>query len=252
MTTALIETFDLCKTYVMGEEEVRALQSLSVTINEGECVAVMGPSGSGKSTFMNLVGCLDRPTSGHYRLHGEPVSEMDADPLADARNRMIGFVFQSFNLLARTTATENVELPLMYAGVPPKERRERALAALAKVGLAQRVDHMPTQLSGGQQQRVAIARAIVNRPRLILADEPTGALDTRTSLEIMALFQELNTQGMAVVLVTHESDVAAFASRLLSFRDGKLVGDTAQTPRSAVEEIARLDAQAKLEAKVAA
>jgi putative ABC transport system ATP-binding protein len=241
---ALVETFDLCKTYIMGDEQVRALQALTVTINEGECVAVMGPSGSGKSTFMNLIGCLDRPTSGHYRLHGEAVSEMDADQLAEARNRMIGFVFQSFNLLARTSATENVELPLMYAGVPPKERRERALAALARVGLGERANHLPTQLSGGQQQRVAIARAIVNRPRLILADEPTGALDSRTSLEIMALFQELNDHGMAVVLVTHESDVGAFASRMLSFRDGKLVGDVAQTPRRAVDELARLDRRA--------
>lgn len=244
MRKALIETEGLSKTYVMGEEEVRALRDLTVTICEGECVAVMGPSGSGKSTFMNLVGCLDRASAGHYRLHGEPVSEMDADDLAAARNRMIGFVFQNFNLLPRTSATENVELPLMYAGVPPKERRERALAALAQVGLASRADHWPTQLSGGQQQRVAIARAIVNRPRLILADEPTGALDTRTSLEIMALFQSLNAKGMAVVLVTHESDVATFASRLLLFRDGRLVGDQPQTPRDAAAEIAAFDARA--------
>lgn len=243
MRKALIETEGLSKTYVMGEEEVRALRDLTVTICEGECVAVMGPSGSGKSTFMNLVGCLDRASAGHYRLHGEPVSEMDADDLAAARNRMIGFVFQNFNLLPRTSATENVELPLMYAGVPPKERRERALAALAQVGLASRADHWPTQLSGGQQQRVAIARAIVNRPRLILADEPTGALDTRTSLEIMALFQSLNAQGMAVVLVTHESDVATFASRLLLFRDGRLVGDQQQAPRDAAAEIAAFDAR---------
>ncbi len=244
MGQALIETTGLCKTYVMGEEEVRALRDLTVSIKEGECVAVMGPSGSGKSTFMNLVGCLDRPSGGHYRLHGEPVSEMNADQLAEARNRMIGFVFQNFNLLPRTSATENVELPLMYAGVAPKERRGRALAALALVGLAGRADHWPTQLSGGQQQRVAIARAIVNQPRLILADEPTGALDTRTSLEIMALFQSLNAQGMAVVLVTHESDVATFASRLLLFRDGQLVGDQLQTPRDAVAEIAAFDARA--------
>ncbi len=244
MRKTLIETEGLSKTYVMGEEEVRALRDLTVTICEGECVAVMGPSGSGKSTFMNLVGCLDRASAGHYRLHGEPVSEMDADDLAAARNRMIGFVFQNFNLLPRTSATENVELPLMYAGVPPKERRERALAALAQVGLASRADHWPTQLSGGQQQRVAIARAIVNRPRLILADEPTGALDTRTSLEIMALFQSLNAKGMAVVLVTHESDVATFASRLLLFRDGRLVGDQPQTPRDAAAEIAAFDARA--------
>ena len=243
MRKALIETEGLSKTYVMGEEEVRALRDLTVTICEGECVAVMGPSGSGKSTFMNLVGCLDRASAGRYRLHGEPVSEMDADDLAAARNRMIGFVFQNFNLLPRTSATENVELPLMYAGVPPKERRERALAALAQVGLASRADHWPTQLSGGQQQRVAIARAIVNRPRLILADEPTGALDTRTSLEIMALFQSLNAKGMAVVLVTHESDVATFASRLLLFRDGRLVGDLPQTPRDATAEIAAFDAR---------
>ena len=240
--SALIDTTNLAKTYAMGDQEVRALRDLTISINKGECVAVMGPSGSGKSTFMNLVGCLDRPSAGEYRISGERVSEMNADQLADARNRMIGFVFQSFNLLARTNATENVELPLMYAGVASKERRQRALAALSRVGLAARADHLPTQLSGGQQQRVAIARAIVNNPLLILADEPTGALDTHTSLEIMALFQQLNAQGMTVVLVTHEHDVAAFASRLLSFRDGKLVSDQMQTPRSAAAELAVFDA----------
>jgi putative ABC transport system ATP-binding protein len=221
----LIHTRDLVKVYRMGANEVRALDGVSVDIDEGEFVAVMGPSGSGKSTFMNLVGCLDRPTSGEYVLGGQRVSEMAGDQLAVVRNRRIGFVFQQFNLLARTPAVENVELPLVYGGISKKERTQRALAMLGRVGLADRTDHHPAQLSGGQQQRVAIARALVSEPLLILADEPTGALDSRTSLEIMALFQELNRQGMTVVLVTHEHDVARYARRIITFRDGRVVSD---------------------------
>jgi putative ABC transport system ATP-binding protein len=218
----LIRTRDLVKIYRMGPDELRALDGVSVDIDRGEFVAVMGPSGSGKSTFMNLIGCLDRPTSGEYLLDGRPVSELSGDELAATRNRQIGFVFQHFNLLARTPAVENVELPLVYAGKEKKERRDKALAMLGRVGLADRAHHHPGQLSGGQQQRVAIARALVTEPLLILADEPTGALDTRTSLEIMALFQELNAQGMTLVLVTHEADIAKYARRVLRFRDGRL------------------------------
>ena len=226
----LIETRELVKVYRMGDTEVRALDGVSTGIARGEFVSVMGPSGSGKSTFMNVIGCLDRPTSGEYRLDGKEVSEMAGDELARVRNRHIGFVFQHFNLLARTPALENVELPLIYAGVPKKERVERAMKMLARVGLGSRAHHQPAQLSGGQQQRVAIARALVTEPLIILADEPTGALDSQTSLEIMALFQELNRQGMTVVLVTHEPDVARFARRLLRFRDGRLVSDESQHP----------------------
>jgi putative ABC transport system ATP-binding protein len=229
----LIETRDLVKLYRMGDTEVRALDGVSVGIGKGEFVSVMGPSGSGKSTFMNVIGCLDRPTSGEYRLDAKAVSDMAGDQLAAVRNRHIGFVFQHFNLLARTPAVENVELPLVYAGVPKKERLERAMKMLHRVGLADRAHHHPAQLSGGQQQRVAIARALVTEPLIILADEPTGALDSHTSLEIMALFQELNRQGMTVVLVTHEPDVARFARRLLRFRDGQLVSDEAQRPVAA-------------------
>jgi putative ABC transport system ATP-binding protein len=221
----LIHTKDLTKLYRMGGSEVHALDGVSLDIDEGEFVAVMGPSGSGKSTFMNVIGCLDRPTSGEYLLGGESVSEMVTDQLAVVRNKRIGFVFQQFNLLARTPAVENVELPLVYAGMAKKARAEKAMAMLKKVGLGERADHHPGQLSGGQQQRVAIARALVTEPLLILADEPTGALDSKTSLEIMALFQELNRQGMTVVLVTHEPDVARFARRIIVFRDGKVVQD---------------------------
>ena len=221
----LIHTRELVKLYRMGGSEVHALDGVSVDIDEGEFVAVMGPSGSGKSTFMNVLGCLDRPTSGDYLLSGDRVSEMAGDQLAVVRNKRIGFVFQQFNLLARTPAVENVALPLVYAGVSSPERKTRAMAMLKRVGLGDRTDHHPAQLSGGQQQRVAIARALVTEPLLILADEPTGALDSRTSLEIMALFQELNRQGMTVVLVTHEHDVARFARRILVFRDGKVVQD---------------------------
>jgi len=221
----LIHTRDLVKLYRMGDTEVHALDGVSVDIDQGEFVAVMGPSGSGKSTFMNVLGCLDSPTSGEYVLREKHVSELAGDELAAVRNRNIGFVFQQFNLLARTPAVENVELPLVYAGVAKKDRHEKALKMLDKVGLSQRADHHPAQLSGGQQQRVAIARALVTEPLLILADEPTGALDSKTSLEIMALFQSLNRGGMTVVLVTHEHDVARFARRILVFKDGKVVQD---------------------------
>ena len=221
----LIRTRELVKLYRMGGSEVHALDGVSVDIDEGEFVAVMGASGSGKSTFMNVLGCLDRPTSGEYVLRDQKISELSGDELAAVRNRHIGFVFQQFNLLARTPALENVALPLVYAGVAGPERNSRAMAMLKRVGLGERTDHHPAQLSGGQQQRVAIARALVTEPLLILADEPTGALDSRTSLEIMALFQELNRQGMTVVLVTHEAEVARFARRILVFRDGKVVQD---------------------------
>jgi putative ABC transport system ATP-binding protein len=224
----LIEVRDLVKVYAMGETEVRALAGVSTSIAQGEFMAVMGPSGSGKSTFMNLLGCLDRPTSGEYLLAGERVSELGPDRLAQVRNRQIGFVFQHFNLLARTPAVENVELPLVYAGVPQKQRSERALRMLERVGLAGRTHHHPAQLSGGQQQRVAIARALVTEPLLILADEPTGALDSQTSVEIMHLFQELNRQGMTVIVVTHENDVARYARRVVRFLDGRILRDEAQ------------------------
>jgi len=225
VTAVLIRTEDLTRNYRMGDNVVAALDGVSVDIAEGEFVAVMGPSGSGKSTFMNLIGCLDRPTRGRYALGGQDVSTLDTDALASTRNRRIGFVFQNFNLLARTPAIENVELPLVYAGVPATERRARATEMLARVGLAGRSHHLPSQLSGGQQQRVAIARALVTRPLLILADEPTGALDSHTSLELMALFQELNRDGMTVVIVTHEPDIARFARRVLRFLDGRVVAD---------------------------
>ena len=221
----LIRTRDLVKIYPMGESEIRALDRVSVDIDKGEFVAVMGPSGSGKSTFMNVLGCLDRPTSGQYALGGKRVSELAGDELAAVRNRSIGFVFQQCNLLPRTPAIENLELPLVYAGIERKLRLEKSKAMLERVGLGERAHHHPGQLSGGQQQRVAIARALVTEPLLILADEPTGALDSRTSLEIMGLLQELNRQGMTVVLVTHEPEIARFARRILGFRDGRVVQD---------------------------
>ena len=225
MAEPLIVTRELAKEYRMEGYAVQALRGVSLEIVAGEFVAVMGPSGSGKSTFMNLRGCLDSPTAGEYRLAGERVSELSGDALATTRNRRIGFVFQNFNLLARTSAVENVELPLLYSHSPAETRRQRAMARLAQVGLAERAQHQPSQLSGGQQQRVAIARALVNDPVLILADEPTGALDTRTSFELMGLLQQLNRGGMTVVLVTHEHDIATFASRVVSFRDGHVVSD---------------------------
>lgn len=221
----LIETRELSKSYLMGNNEVQALRSVSLQIDPGDFVAIMGASGSGKSTFMNLLGCLDQASSGQYFLAGQEVSRKTADELADLRNRYIGFVFQQFNLLPRTSALEQVELPLMYAGVSTKERRERARLCLNEVGLSERAHHLPTQLSGGQQQRVAIARALVNRPMLILADEPTGALDTQTSAEVMQLLTRLNEQGMTVVLVTHEPDIASYARRKIVFRDGRVVED---------------------------
>lgn len=230
---ALIETKDLTKAYTMGDQTVHALAGVSLTIEAGEFVAIMGASGSGKSTLMNIMGCLDLPDGGEYRLAGEAVQTMSPDALAAVRNRRIGFVFQQFNLLPRTTALENVELPMVYAGVSNEERHRRAREALQRVGLGERGDHTPAELSGGQQQRVAIARALVNLPQLILADEPTGALDTRTSEDIMGLLTELNAQGITVVLVTHEHDVAAWARRRLVFRDGQVVEDAVQPGRRA-------------------
>lgn len=223
----VIEARGIRKAYKMGDNVVWALKGLDVTIEQGEFVAVMGPSGSGKSTFMNLAGCLDRPTDGELLLNGENVSAMNAEALSRLRNRYIGFVFQQFNLLPRTDAVENVCLPLLYSEVPEKQWKERARRALEQVGLGNRMDHHPAQLSGGQQQRVAIARALVNDPILILADEPTGALDTNTGIEIMELFQSLNAEGKTIVLVTHEPDIAEYAKRRLVFRDGELVSDDA-------------------------
>jgi len=225
MAEALVRTEDLVKDYHLGSRKIHALRKVSVAIQPAEFVAVMGPSGSGKSTFMNLLGCLDTPTSGQYRLDGLDVSRMGGDALARVRNEKIGFVFQTFNLLPRTTALENVELPLLYSAALPRDREARARAKLAAVGLSEREHHHPAQLSGGQQQRVAIARALINDPVLILADEPTGALDSRTSVEIMALFQDLNREGITVVVVTHEADIARYAGRVLTFRDGHVTRD---------------------------
>ena len=223
--TALIECRELVKTYTMGDMTIRALDGVSLSIEEGEYVAIMGASGSGKSTLMNLLGALDRPTSGLLRVAGEDLGKLGADAVARFRNRTIGFVFQQFNLLARTTAAENVALPLVYGGVPHSERRRRALARLEQLGLGERTDHQPSQLSGGQQQRVAIARALVNDPKILLADEPTGALDSKTSDDIMAIFDQLNREGITVILVTHEQEVADHARRQIVFRDGKIVED---------------------------
>ncbi|MGH9364850.1 MAG: ABC transporter ATP-binding protein [Thermoanaerobaculia bacterium] len=233
MTSDVIRIQDLVRVYQMGEMEVRALDGVSLSIGPGEFVAVMGPSGSGKTTFMNIVGCLDRPTAGKYYLDGVDVSELDRDARAEIRNGKIGFVFQSFNLLARTSALENVELPLIYSsnGGSGAARADKARRCLAIVGLADREDSHPSQLSGGQQQRVAIARALINDPKLILADEPTGNLDTKTSEEVLAVFQKLNEDGKTVVLITHESDIAGYARRVVIFRDGRLVEDHAVARR---------------------
>jgi putative ABC transport system ATP-binding protein len=229
----LIEFEKVSKVYHMGDVTVTALREVSLTVAEGEFVAIMGASGSGKSTMMNIIGCLDWPTSGRYLLDGHAVSDFDRNTLAEVRNRMLGFVFQSFNLLPRTSAIENVELPMLYAGVPSAERHRRALAALSRVGLGDRVTHRPNQLSGGQQQRVAIARAMVMNPRVILADEPTGNLDSRTSMEVMALFQELSEAGITIVLVTHEPDIAERTARNILLKDGRILSDIRRVPRRA-------------------
>lgn len=221
----MISVRHLSKIYRMGDSEVRALDDVSLEVDEGEMVAIMGPSGSGKSTMMNILGCLDQPTKGVYQLDGREVSKFSEREQAIFRNREIGFVFQSFNLLPKLTALQNVELPLIYAGVPDKERRERAVAALKRTGLEKRMNHKPKELSGGQQQRVAIARALVNRPRFILADEPTGNLDSKASVEIMEIFQELHRQGITLILVTHEEDIASYTQRIIRFLDGKIVDD---------------------------
>ena len=229
---SLIETRDLWKTYHMGSEEIHALQGVSMQIERGEYVAIMGPSGSGKSTLMNLIGCLDTPSRGSYLLNGHQVRELDDDELARIRNEEIGFVFQTFNLLPRATALHNVELPLVYAGVPGPDRRVRALEALERVELSDRVSHKPNELSGGQRQRVAVARALVNSPSILLADEPTGNLDSKTGLEIMTLFERLHATGNTIVLITHEADVAAYAHRVIHLRDGQVEQDVRQSHRS--------------------
>jgi len=237
----LIKIDHLAKTYLLGEVEVHALRSVSVEVRAGEFVAIMGASGSGKSTFMNILGCLDKPTKGTYVLDGIDVSGLTRDELARIRNGKLGFVFQGFNLLSRTSAIENVELPLLYGTTSLRDREERAVRALNMVGLGERVHHYPNQLSGGQQQRVAIARALVNDPSIVLADEPTGNLDSRTSVEVMGIFQELNAKGITIILVTHEPDIAQFAKRHIVFRDGRIKSDRLNpSPRVAAEVLAEL------------
>lgn len=249
----VIQLHDLAKTYQTGEVEVKAVRGVTLDIGRGDFVAVMGASGSGKSTLMNTLGCLDQPTSGDYLLDGVGVAGLGRKELAKLRNRKLGFVFQSFNLLARTSALENVELPMLYALpiISRRERRQRAVQALEKVGLGDRLSHHPSQLSGGQQQRIAIARALVNEPELVLADEPTGNLDSRTSIEIMGLFQELNASGITIVMVTHELDIAAYCKRIVVMRDGRVISDTQnENRRFAAEEIANLN-QAEQKARLA-
>jgi putative ABC transport system ATP-binding protein len=243
----VISVANLVKTYIVGEVEVRALRGLSLDVEPGEFVAITGPSGSGKSTLMHILGCLDRPTSGTYILDGQDVSRMTKDQLAEVRNRKIGFVFQGFNLLSRTTAIDNVELPLLYrSGIKSGERHRRAIEALAAVGLSQRADHHPNQLSGGQQQRVAIARALITQPSILLADEPTGNLDTRTSIEVMGIFQRLNQErGITILLITHERDIAEYGTRIIACRDGHIVSDQpVERRRSADEELRALPEEA--------
>lgn len=244
MRRPLVDVQNITRRFAMGQETVMALGGVTLAIEAGEFVAVMGPSGSGKSTFMNVIGCLDRPTSGTYWLDGVEVSALSPTSLAGVRNRKIGFVFQQFNLLQRADALANVELPMVYGAVAGAERRRRATEALERVGLADRARHRPLELSGGQQQRVAIARALVNAPSILLADEPTGALDTRTSLDIMALFRELNAQGTTVIIVTHEEEVARYADRVIRFRDGKVVADSRQVPGDIVADLARANEMA--------
>ena len=245
---AVIQLDEIQKTYHTGEVDVRAVRGVTKTIQRGEFVAIMGASGSGKSTMMNIIGCLDRATAGRYQLDGVDVSQLDRDQLADLRNQKIGFIFQGFNLLARTAAVENVELPMLYRrnNLSSRERRERAMNALEVVGLAQRSGHFPSPLSGGQQQRVAIARSLVNQPALLLADEPTGNLDTQTSIEIMGVFQKLNDQGITIIMVTHELDIAHYTKRTIVMRDGLVVSDTPVTNRlNAENELSRLKAEQK-------
>jgi putative ABC transport system ATP-binding protein len=244
---ALVETEKLTRLYRLGNETVQALVDVDLTVDSGEFVAVTGPSGSGKSTFMNVIGCLDRPTSGTYRLDGETVSAMNADALAAVRNRKLGFVFQQFHLLDRLDALSNVELPLIYAGESRATRREKAAAALRRVGLGERLHHRPTQLSGGQQQRVAIARALVNTPKILLADEPTGALDSKTSIELMALLQQINREGATIIVVTHEPDIVSYASRQIRFKDGRVLSDARQRPADAAGDLERLQKEPALE-----
>jgi putative ABC transport system ATP-binding protein len=243
-TTSVISIRNLVKTYVVGEVEVRALRGVTLDVQAGEFVSVTGPSGSGKSTLMHILGCLDRPTSGQYFLDGQDVSQMAKDQLAEVRNSKIGFVFQGFNLLSRTSAVDNVELPLLYSGsrISAAERRRRAMESLEAVGLGQRFDHHPNQLSGGQQQRVAIARALITRPSILLADEPTGNLDTRTSIEVMGIFQRLNRErGITVLVITHEQDIAEYGTRVIACRDGLIVSDTPVVHRRTAEsELAAL------------
>ncbi|MBI4552971.1 MAG: ABC transporter ATP-binding protein [Candidatus Latescibacteria bacterium] len=237
----MIAVRNLTKVYHMGDFEIHALRGITLDVEPGEFAAIMGASGSGKSTFMNIVGCLDRPTSGQYLLDGIDVSQLSRDDLARVRNQKVGFVFQGFNLLSRTTALENVELPLMYNHTPMKEMKKQAMRALKIVGLEDREHHRPSQLSGGQQQRVAIARALVNNPALILADEPTGNLDSRTSIDVMTVFQRLNREGKTIILITHEPDIAKYAKRVVVFKDGRVLRDTpVDTPRDAEEELRAL------------
>jgi putative ABC transport system ATP-binding protein len=237
MAEPLVRLENVTKVYRMGDVELRALAGVSLDLQPGDFTAIMGASGSGKSTMMNLLGCLDRPTSGRYLLEGQDISSRSNDELAQLRNQTLGFVFQNFNLLSRTSALENVELPLLYSNVPAAERHARARESLERVGLGERIDHHPNQMSGGQQQRVAIARALVNRPRILLADEPTGNLDSRTSEDVMALFQALGKTGITVILVTHEPDIAAYAARVITMRDGLIRSDVRQEPRAATTQV---------------